>query len=84
MRIKMGRNKTYKSLMTLDEAILLIDGTFDGYYEFIKFRRRGDKKLYPKTTMKADKKALIEKIKEWEYKARLYDMENESQKEVKQ
>ena len=53
----MGRNKTYKSLMTLDEAILLIDGTFDGYYEF------------------------IEKIKEWKYKARMYDMENESQKE---
>ena len=55
--MEMGRNKTYKSLMTLDEAILLIDGTFDGYYEF------------------------IEKIKEWKYKARMYDMENESQKE---
>ena len=47
----MGRNKTYKSLMTLDEAILLIDGTFDGYYGFMEYRKRGNKKLYPKTTM---------------------------------
>ena len=77
----MGRNKTYKSLMTLDEAILLIDETFDGYYECMEYRKKGNKKLYPKTTMKADKKALIAKIKEWEYKARMYDMENESQKE---
>ena len=45
--------------MTLDEAILLIDGTFDGYYEF------------------------IEKIKEWKYKARMYDMENESKRRAK-
>jgi hypothetical protein len=69
--MKMGKNKTYKSLMTLDEAILLIDGTFDGYYERMKYSRRGDKKLYPKSTMRADKKALIEKIREWEYKAGL-------------
>jgi hypothetical protein len=79
--MEMGRNKPYKSLMTLDEAILLIDGTFDGYYGFMEYRKRGNKKLYPKTTMREDKKALIEKIKEWEYKARLYDMENESKKE---
>jgi len=81
--MEMGRNKTYKSLMTLGEAILLIDGTFDGYYECMEYRKKGNKRLYPKTTMKADKKALIAKIKEWEYKARMYDMENESQKEVK-
>jgi len=79
----MGRNKTYKSLMTLDEAILLIDETFDGYYECMEYRKRGDKKLYPKTTMKADKKALIAKIMEWEYKAGLLDYINpENRKKI--
>jgi len=62
-----------ENLMDLNEAIQLIEANFDGYYECMEYRKRGDKKLYPKDTMKTDKKALIEKVKEWEYKAKCWE-----------
>jgi hypothetical protein len=74
MNLEWLNNYKHSSLMDLNEAIELIDGTFDGYYEFVRFRRNDkNQHLYPKTTMKADKKALIEKIKEWEFKAKCWE-----------
>jgi hypothetical protein len=33
-----------ENLMDLNEAIQLIEANFDGYYECMEYRKRGDKK----------------------------------------